>query len=414
MKRLLTVLAIIGILFASFTGAVYADTIVYITKSGTKYHAANCRYLSKSKISISLSDAIARGYTPCSRCNAPRATHTHSWNGGVVTIAPTCANTGIRTYTCTTCGQTATETIPATGAHVWDGGRVTSAATCINTGIKTYTCSTCGTTRTESIPATGVHTWDNGKVTTPATCISAGVMTYTCTSCRRTSTKQIPLDPDAHQWECTEVITESVGDQHGYGVFWCKLCDASKHDEICPSANFVDVKNDWSHKPIDFAVNNKITTGTDPTHFRPNDASTRAQVVTFLWRLNGQPEPVTVNNPFVDVSGDAYYYRAVLWAAENNITTGLNDGTGRFGVDLPCTREQCVTFLYRSAGYPEVGTHQEFTDVEKGRYYYDSISWAASNGITVGLNDGTGRFGVGNKCTRAMIVTFIYRSAIQN
>lgn len=334
MKRLMSVFVVLAILFASFTGAVYADTIVYITKSGDKYHNENCKYLRTSKISISLSDAIARGYTPCSECSAPVSVHT--------------------------------------------------------------------------------HTWDSGKVTTPATCISTGIKTYTCTTCRETTTEQIPVDPNAHDWECTLMTSRPEGYLHGYGYFQCRLCKAEKQDEICPSAKFVDVKNDWSHQAIDYAVTMGITTGTDPSHFKPNDTCTRAQVVTFLWRAAGQPEPVTVNNPFVDVSSNAYYYKAVLWAAEKNITVGLNDGTGRFGINLPCTREQCVTFLYRSAGYPEVGTHQEFTDVEQGRYYYDSISWAASKGITVGLNDGTGRFGVGSRCTRAMIVTFIFRSIFQH
>ena len=106
-----------------------------------------------------------------------------------------------------------------------------------------------------------------------------------------------------------------------------------------------------------------------------------------------------------------WYYEPISWAASKGITLGLNDGTGRFGVGQPCTREQCVTFLYRTAEQPEVGEHEEFTDVAAGRYFYDSISWAASKGITLGLNDGTGRFGVGQKCTRAMIVTFLYRFA---
>ena len=99
----------------------------------------------------------------------------------------------------------------------------------------------------------------------------------------------------------------------------------------------------------------------------------------------------------------------VTWTSENKITVGLNDGTGRFGVGQPCTREQCVTFLYRAADKHAVKEHREFTDVTSDRYYYDAISWTAEHSITVGLNDGTNRFGVGQKCSRAMIVTFLYR-----
>ena len=122
----------------------------------------------------------------------------------------------------------------------------------------------------------------------------------------------------------------------------------------------------------------------------------------------GEPEPESFLG-FSDVKESDWFYKPISWAASKGITVGLNDGTGRFGVGQPCTREQCVTFLHRAADKPAVGTHQEFTDVTSDRYYYDAISWAASKGITVGLNDGTGRFGVGQKCTRAMIVTFLQR-----
>ena len=107
-----------------------------------------------------------------------------------------------------------------------------------------------------------------------------------------------------------------------------------------------------------------------------------------------------------------WYYKSITWAAEEGITVGLNDGTGRFGVGQACTREQCVTFLYRAAGEPAVKKYASFTDVAAGRYYYKAISWAAENGITVGVNPT--HFGVGQKCTRAMLVTFLYRSEVKS
>ncbi|MDO4413851.1 MAG: BspA family leucine-rich repeat surface protein [Erysipelotrichaceae bacterium] len=176
---------------------------------------------------------------------------------------------------------------------------------------------------------------------------------------------------------------------------------------------FRDVSNPESYyyEPVYWAYSHEITVGAGGAgRFSPNAVCTREQIVTFLWRLMNTPWPENKVS-FTDVAEDSWYEDSISWAAENNITVGLNDGTGRFGIGRPCTREQCVTFLYRAAGEPEVTTHQEFTDVEEGRYYYDAISWAAENGITVGLNDGTGRFGVGQKCTRAMIVTFLYRYA---
>lgn len=115
---------------------------------------------------------------------------------------------------------------------------------------------------------------------------------------------------------------------------------------------------------------------------------------------------------FPDMRNIVDHYEPISWAAEKGITTGLNDGTGRFGVSQSCTREQCVTFLHRAAGTPEPTGSIEFTDSPSGKYYYKAIKWAAGKGITVGLNDGTGRFGVGQKCTRGMLVTFLYRFAM--
>ncbi|MDO4413592.1 MAG: leucine-rich repeat protein [Erysipelotrichaceae bacterium] len=167
----------------------------------------------------------------------------------------------------------------------------------------------------------------------------------------------------------------------------------------------------YFYEPVYWAFENGITVGAGgPGKFSPNASCTREQFVTFLWRLKGQPK-ATEGCDFADVPEDAWYYEPISWAAEKGITTGLNDGTNCFGVGQACTREQCVTFLHRAAGTPEPEGSIEFTDSEEGRYYYNAIKWAAGKGITVGLNDGTGRFGVGQKCTRGMLVTFLYRSA---
>ncbi len=176
---------------------------------------------------------------------------------------------------------------------------------------------------------------------------------------------------------------------------------------------FTDVADSsrYFYEPVYWALDNAITTGAGGAGlFSPNADCTREQIVTFLWRLMGEPEP-TVYTSFTDVPENAWYYKPICWAAEKGITVGLNDGTGRFGVGQACTRAMCVTFLWRAAGKPAPATQGNFTDLKPGAYYVDAVSWAAENGITVGLNDGTGRFGINNSCTRAMIVTFLYRFA---
>ena len=159
------------------------------------------------------------------------------------------------------------------------------------------------------------------------------------------------------------------------------------------------------HEPV------QITTGTAPNLFSPDADVTRGQMVTFLWRLAGEPE-ASKPAAFEDVEDNKYYTDAIAWASENDITTGYA-GTNKFGPNDKCTREQIVTFLWRYAGKPTPAETATFTDTKANAYYLDALSWASEEGITKGLNDGTGRFGVGHSCTRAMCVTFLYRYAEQ-
>lgn len=168
---------------------------------------------------------------------------------------------------------------------------------------------------------------------------------------------------------------------------------------------FLDVPTDaYYYDAVAWAVENGVTGGTSATTFSPDNACTRAQMVTFLWRAAGSPEPETTVNPFTDVSADAYYYEAVLWAVENGITNGTSATT--FGPDATVTRSQTVTFLWRNAGSPVVaGTG--FADVSADAYYASAVAWAAREGITSGTSTTT--FSPDNACTRAQIVTFLYR-----
>ena len=169
---------------------------------------------------------------------------------------------------------------------------------------------------------------------------------------------------------------------------------------------FVDVKaSDYYYDAVLWAAQNGITSGTDAEHFSPNQPCTRAQIVTFLWRAAGSPEPKAMSS-FSDVSADSYYAKAVAWAVENGITTGTGDG--KFRPDATCTREQAVAFLYRASGSPAVSGGSAFSDVAANAYYADAVAWAEKNGVTGGI--GGGLFGSGNTCTRAQIVTFLYRA----
>ena len=168
---------------------------------------------------------------------------------------------------------------------------------------------------------------------------------------------------------------------------------------------FVDVKaSDYYYDAVLWAAQNGITSGTDAEHFSPNQPCTRAQIVTFLWRAAGSPEPKSMSS-FSDVSADSYYAKAVAWAVEDGITTGTGDG--KFSPDATCTRAQSVTFLFRAIG-KLVDSKAEFSDVLTDSYYANAVAWAVENGVTNGIGDGL--FGPDNSCTRAQIVTFLYRA----
>ena len=173
-----------------------------------------------------------------------------------------------------------------------------------------------------------------------------------------------------------------------------------------PEQIFFDVPvNAYYYNAVKWAADKGITGGVSPTLFAPDQPCTRAQIVTFLWRAAGSPAPKAMS-AFVDVSADAYYAKAVAWAVENGITGGTGDG--KFSPDATCTRAQAVTFLYRASGSPAVSGSAAFSDVATDAYYASAVKWAEKNGITGGI--GNGLFGSGDNCTRAQIVTFLYRA----
>ena len=169
---------------------------------------------------------------------------------------------------------------------------------------------------------------------------------------------------------------------------------------------FYDVPADQYYTaPVMWAMENGITNGTAPYEFSPEATCTRGQVVTFLWRAMGCPEPTSTQNPFADVHESDYFYKPVLWAAEKGITNGVDKD--RFGPDGACTRAHVVTFLWRAHEKPAAGTANPFSDVPAGAYYTDAVLWAVAQKITNGMD--AAHFGPDNTCLRGQIVTFLYR-----
>ncbi len=170
---------------------------------------------------------------------------------------------------------------------------------------------------------------------------------------------------------------------------------------------FTDVSNSaYYYDAVLWAAEEGITSGVTGSTFAPGRGCTRAQLVTFLWRANGSPEPASRENPFTDVSSSAYYYDAVLWAVEKGITTGVTGST--FAPDALCTRGQAAVLLWRANGAPQVSQEHPFRDVAEDAYYEDAVSWAVHGGVTQGTTGST--FAPDETCTRAQIVTFLYRA----
>lgn len=210
-------------------------------------------------------------------------------------------------------------------------------------------------------------------------------------------------------WEC-----ESYDDYSSYWLmakgseYFLQLGnrkDMLRYEKICSA--FQDIPDDaYYFDPVYWAAANEITQGTSKGYFSPDMTCTRAHVVTFLWRAAGSPT-VLKANPFVDVDASAYYYKAVLWASSRGITQG-NDRT-HFSPDVPCTRAQIVTFLWRFFDSPPQTGFSSFTDVSQGEYYLQPVIWAVNNDITYGTDRAHRYFSPDAPCTRAQVVTFLFR-----
>ena len=284
----------------------------------------------------------------------------------------------------------------------------------VGIGAKTYTLTILRNS------GTGGNEGGGGGSSSPSYSITVdktknGTITVSPRNASHGDTVTITATPDkGYELEMLKVLDRSgdalkLTEKNGKYTFKMpsgKVTIKASFVEEVPEQIFKDVPaNAYYYEAVKWAQEKGITGGIGNGLFGPNDPCTRAQIVTFLWRAAGSPAPKNTGTAFGDVKPGSFYEQAVAWAVENGITSGT--GEGMFSPDATCTRAQSVTFLYRASGSPAVSDKAEFSDVSTTAFYADAVAWAAKKGITTGI--GGGLFGSDNNCTRAQIVTFLWR-----
>ena len=389
----------------------------------------------------------------CTDCHYAKAEN-HSW---VVDHedAPTVDTEGTRYYKCSVCEAPKTESIPKLIEYtvtVKDDGNGTASASpakaVAGTEITLSATAKSGYHFKEWQVVKGGVTIKDNKFTMPAADVEikavfekntstgggggGGVTTYPITvksakngdvtashkSATKGATVTLTVDPDKGYVLDTLTVLDGkdkeikLTEKNGKYTFTMpasKVTVEAMFKASAPTGKnpFIDVPaGSYYEDAVVWAVEKGITSGTSAVTFDPNGNCTRAQAVTFLWRAAGSPAPKTKVMPFTDVPSGSYYYDAVLWAMEQGITKGTSDTA--FSPNASCTRAQIVTFLWRANGSPAVSGNSAFTDVASDAYYAAAVTWAEKNDVTGGI--GGGLFGSGNNCTRAQIVTFLYRA----
>ena len=306
----------------------------------------------------------------------------HVWDNGKVTKEPTETETGIKTYTCTLCGETKTETIPKL-THEHNYNAVVTAPTCTEKGYTTHTCA-CGDSYVDTYVDALGHAWDNGKVTKEPTETETGVKTFTCTRCGETKTEVIPAlshehsykavvtaptctakgytthtcacgdsyvdtytDALGHAWDNGKVTKPATEAEAGIKTYTCTRCGETKTETI-PATGvvdvtemFTDVSHSWADDGIQYCVTHQLMSGIGNDLFGPKLTTTRAQIVQILYNLEGEPK-VSGTTPFTDLTQD-WYQDAVLWAYQTGVVAGTSSTT--FEPDRPVTREQIAVIL---------------------------------------------------------------------
>ena len=237
------------------------------------------------------------------------------------------------------------------------------------------------------------------------TCTQDGYTKWTCTACGQVYYNDF-IQSNGHNWKLWHIEDcPSIYSDDGQMRRYCVDCDELEIAEI-GRIPLTDIPaGSYFEEPVYWAYYNNITTGKTATTFQPNANVTRAQFVTFLWRSAGSPEPKATQNPFTDIDPTKSYYRAVLWAVEEGITTGKTATT--FLPDDSVTRAQAVTFLYRYSDIKGSSIVNPFKDIPAGKYYTEPVLWAYQYGITQGRT--ATEFRPNEPCTRAQTITFLFR-----
>ena len=347
------------------------------------------------------------------------------------TMPATCGEAGRVDTICSNCGEVvSTRELPPTGAHVWDNGVVTTAPTETTPGVRTYTCTVCGDIREETIPATGAHDYRFTETIAP-TCTDGGYDLYTCSGCGATERRNL-TDAAGHKWDGGTVTTAPTETTPGVRTYTCTVCGDIREEAIpatgastctggpsCPSYGLRDVAGPgyWAHEGIDYCVRNRLMSGVGAGAFSPDTACTRAQIVKILYNRSGnQADYSYYYLPFTDVAPGAWYYNAVAWAYCNDVTSGTSATT--FTPNAAITRQQLVTFLYRyTVKYaPEFTGNaapiSAFPDAGSvANWAYAAMSWAVGNGLILGNahDNGLDYLDPNGSATRAQTATIIMR-----
>ena len=329
----------------------------------------------------------------------------HSWSGWKTVREATDTEDGLQERTCASCGAVQQKKIPSTGHEF--AFVETVAPTCTEEGYDIYRCE-CGEEEYRNETNALGHSYALQNVV-EATCTTEGYSgDWVCTRCGEASGTGNTVPALGHDWSDWTEETAATYLNAGTEYRTCTACGETETEEIpALGSPFPDVQDPgkYYYTPVLWAAANNITNGVEGGLFAPGNTCKREQVVTFLWRAMGSPEPTSTNCPFEDVAEGKYYYKAVLWAVENGITTGKS--ATRFAPKDTITRAEFVTFLWRTEGKPGYSTSNPFYDVSSGSYYYDAVLWASENGVTTGKS--TESFAPKDPCTRGQVVTFLYR-----
>ena len=347
----------------------------------------------------------------CSRCGEEIDTVLpatgHNTTYMTVGKEPTCTEEGYYQGNCPDCGRINVRQPIPALGHDWNAGTILRPATQTTDGIMLYSCMRCGETRQEIIPKT-MHVHSYVDTVIEPTCTTEGYTNHKCSCGDEYNDNFVPA---GHKWDSGVVTLQPGAATEGRIKYTCTVCGTYRYEAIAPTGlRFVDVPDgEWFTSAVNWAVTHKPKQITNGTDDTHfSPYADCTRAQAVTFLYRAAGEPaVSGVNRFVDVHADDYFYNAVRWAVKNGITNGVDDT--HFAPEDPCTRAHIVTFLWRWKLQPGVQSSAiPFTDVPRGEWYTTAVLWAAEKGITNGMGDGT--FGTMANCTRGHIVTFLQRA----